>query len=309
MKILFKGEWVEAGSKADEDGAFKRKESDFRNNICPDGKFKPEKDRYAIYVSYACPWACRTLMMRKLKGLEDIISLYVVNPLMLENGWTFEDYPGVIKDDVINAKYMYELYLKDDPNFTGDVTVPVLYDKKLNKIVNNESSEIIRIFNSSFNGYGANDEDFYPEELRDEIDKINDIVYDNINNGVYKAGFATSQEVYESEVKNIFKTLDYLEKHLEDKDYLVGNRLTEADVRLFTSLIRFDPVYFGNFKCNLRQLKDYKNLWNYTKRIYNLEGMAETVNFDHIKNHYYRSHPDINPNGIVPLGPDEDLSL
>ena len=309
MKILFKGEWVEAGSKADEDGAFKRKETDFRDSISPDGKFKPEKDRYAIYVSYACPWACRTLMMRKLKGLEDIISLYVVNPLMLENGWTFEDYPGVIKDDVINAKYMYELYLKDDPNFTGDVTVPVLYDKKLNKIVNNESSEIIRIFNSSFNGYGANDKDFYPEELRDEIDKINDIVYENVNNGVYKAGFATSQEVYEKEVKNIFKTLDYLEKHLEGKDYLVGNRLTEADIRLFTSLIRFDPVYFGNFKCNLRQLKDYKNLWNYTKRIYNLEGMAETVNFDHIKNHYYRSHPDINPNGIVPLGPDEDLSL
>lgn len=247
--------------------------------------------------------------MRKLKGLEDHISLSIVHPLMLENGWTFEDGPGVIKDTLFNSDYLYQVYLKADPTYSGRVTVPVLWDKKTNTIVSNESAEIMRMFNTAFNDITGNYDDYYPEHLQAEIDTMNDFIYPNINNGVYKAGFSTNQKVYEKEVKNLFAALDKLEEHLADKNYLVGNQLTEADIRLFTTLVRFDPVYFGHFKCNIKALVDYPNLWDYTKRIYNHSGIAETVDFDHIKQHYYGSHKTINPTGIVPVGPDLDWTL
>lgn len=247
--------------------------------------------------------------MRKLKGLEEHISLSIVHPLMLENGWTFADGPGVIKDSLFNSDYLYQIYLKADPHYSGRVTVPVLWDKKTHTIVSNESAEIMRMFNTAFNDITGNDDDYHPEHLQAEIDAMNDFVYPNINNGVYKAGFSTNQNVYEKEVKNLFVALNKLEEHLADQDYLVGNQLTEADIRLFTTLVRFDPVYFGHFKCNIKALVDYPNLWNYTKRIYNHAGIAETVNFDHIKQHYYGSHKTINPTGIVPVGPDLDWTL
>ena len=247
--------------------------------------------------------------MRSLKGLSDIISVSAVHPLMAENGWTFEDGPGVVKDPIHNAKYMHEIYTHVEPEYSGRVTVPVLYDKKTDKIVNNESSEIMRMFNSAFEGLESNDYDFAPEELLDEIDEMNDFVYDTINNGVYKSGFATEQDVYEEEVTKLFDALDKLEAHLETNEYLVGGKITEADWRLFTTLVRFDPVYHGHFKCNLRQLMDYKNLWRYTRELYNWPGVKETVNFDHIKEHYYMSHDTINPNKIVPKGPKIDWSL
>lgn len=247
--------------------------------------------------------------MRKLKGLEDHISLSIVHPLMLENGWTFADGPGVIKDSLFNSDYLYQVYLKADPHYSGRVTVPVLWDKKTNTIVSNESAEIMRMFNTAFNDITGNQDDYYPADLQAEIDAMNDFVYPNINNGVYKAGFSTNQNVYDKEVKNLFAALDKLEEHLADKDYLVGNQLTEADIRLFTTLVRFDPVYFGHFKCNIKALVDYPNLWDYTKRIYNHSGIAETVDFDHIKQHYYGSHKNINPTGIVPVGPDLDWTL
>lgn len=309
MGQLVNGKWQIENVLADKDGSFKRKESSFRNFIKKGTKFQPEKNRYLLYVSLACPWASRALIMRKLKGLDDIISIAIVSPIMGQNGWSFDDYKGATKDPLINAKYLKDIYIKADNNYTGKVTVPLLYDLKENTIVNNESSDIMRMFNSSFNEIGGNKKDFYPQSLREKIDEINEIIYENVNNGVYKAGFAIKQEVYEEEVKKLFKTLDFLENKLENKKFLFGDIFTESDIRLFVSLIRFDPVYFGNFKCNIRQLKDYKNLWEYTKRIYNMEGVKETVNFDHIKNHYYRSHPSINPNGIVPLGPLEDLNL
>lgn len=246
-------------------------------------------------------------MMRKLKGLEGIIDLAIVSPLMGEDGWTFEDYPGASKDPIFDARYLREIYTQADPNYTGKVTVPVLFDKKEKTIVNNESEEILRMLNTAFNDLTGNKLDFYPQELREDIDRINQEVYHNVNNGVYKAGFATKQEIYEEEVRKLFKTLDWLEDLLEDKDYLLGDRFTEADIRLFVSLVRFDPVYYGHFKCNLKQIRDYPNLWAYTKRIYALPGIKETVNMDHIKSHYYWSHPSINPTRIVPLGPLEDL--
>ncbi|HEM5315489.1 TPA: glutathione S-transferase family protein [Streptococcus suis] len=318
MGLLQDGKWVDQWYDTKSTGGkFVRTVTQFRNWITPDGQagptgeggFKAESGRYHLYISLACPWASRTLIMRKLKGLEDHISLSVVHPLMLENGWTFEDGPGVIKDNLFNSDYLYQVYLKADPHYSGRVTVPVLWDKETNTIVSNESAEIMRMFNSAFNDITGNYDDYYPANLQAEIDAMNDFVYPNINNGVYKAGFSTSQAVYEKEVKNLFATLDKLEEHLADKDYLVGNQLTEADIRLFTTLVRFDPVYFGHFKCNIRALVDYPNLWDYTKRIYNHSGIAETVDFDHIKQHYYGSHKTINPTGIVPIGPDLDWTL
>ncbi|MCZ0717396.1 glutathione S-transferase family protein [Aerococcus kribbianus] len=318
MGLLVDGNWQDKWYDTKSTGGrFVRKESQFRNWITKDGQagpsgeagFKAEKGRYHLYISLACPWASRVLMVRALKGLEDMISLSIVHPHMLENGWTFADYPGVIKDPVIDADYLHQIYTHVDPHYTGRVTVPVLYDLEKDTIVNNESSDIIRMFNEAFDDLGAKDGNFYPEELQAEIDEINDYVYPNINNGVYKTGFATKQEVYEEEVNNVFTALDKLEERLEDKDYLVGNQFTEADIRLFTTLIRFDKVYFGHFKCNIRQLVDYPNLWEYTRRIYNMDGVKETVNFDHIQQHYYYSHDTINPNGIVPVGPELDLSL
>lgn len=307
-------EWYDTKSTG---GRFIRTDSQFRHWVTADGSagptgeagFKAEKGRYHLYLSYACPWAHRTLIMRKLKGLEDFISVSFVSPYMLEKGWTFENYPGVIGDPIHHAKYLYEVYLAADSNYSGRVTVPVLWDKQTETIVNNESSEIMRMLNSAFDEIGAKPGNYSPEEWLEEIDKMNKLVYDNVNNGVYEAGFATKQSVYEEEVTRLFETLDKLELHLEDRTYLVGNQLTEADIRLWTTLIRFDPVYFGHFKCNIRPLVDYPNLWYFTRMIYNLEGIAETVNMDHIQHHYYGSHPTINPNGIVPVGPELDYSL
>ena len=307
-------EWYDTKSTG---GRFIRTDSQFRHWVTTDGSagptgeagFKAEKGRYHLYLSYACPWAHRTLIMRKLKELEDFISVSFVNPYMLEKGWTFEDYPGVIGDPIHHAKYLYEVYLAADSNYSGRVTVPVLWDKQTETIVNNESSEIMRMLNSAFDEIGAKPGNYSPEEWLEEINKMNKLVYDNVNNGVYKAGFATEQSVYEEEVTRLFETLDKLELHLEDRTYLVGDQLTEADIRLWTTLIRFDPVYFGHFKCNIRPLVDYPNLWYFTRMIYNLEGIAETVNMDHIQHHYYGSHPTINPNGIVPVGPELDYSL
>lgn len=318
MGKLVEGRWVDQWYDTKSTGGrFVRQNSQFRDWVTADGRPGPngengypaEVGRYHLYVSLACPWAHRTLIMRALKGLEDMVSVSVVNPLMREHGWTFEEGEGVIPDPILNADYLYQIYNHADPKFTGRVTVPVLYDKKRDTIVNNESSEIMRMLNTAFDDLGAQAGDYYPEDLRDEIDEVNDFVYDTINNGVYKAGFATEQSVYEEEVKKLFSALDRLEDHLEHRDYLVGNQLTEADIRLFTTLIRFDPVYYGHFKCNVRQIRDYSNLWTLTKRIYHLPGVAETVDFEHIQNHYYRSHDSINPNRIVPYGPKMDLTL
>lgn len=310
MGLLVDGVWHDEWyNTEDNDGKFIREDAQFRDWISKDGKFQPEAGRYHLYVCLACPWTSRCLMMRKLKGLEEIISLSVVNPVMLEHGWTFEDGPGVIADPIIDADYMHEIYTHVDPTYSGRVTVPVLYDKKTDTIVNNESSDIIRMMNTAFDEIGATPGDYYPANLRDEIDDINDYVYDHVNNGVYKAGFATEQQVYEKEAQNVDDALAKLNDRLEHQDYLVGDQLTEADIRLFTTLIRFEHVYFGHFKCNLHHLTEYPHLWEYTKRIYNYENLADTVNFDHIQTHYYKSHTMINPNQIIPAGPDLDLSV
>ncbi|MDY4510951.1 glutathione S-transferase family protein [Streptococcus hyovaginalis] len=318
MGLLVDGVWQDKWYDTKSTGGkFVRSQSQFRNWITKDGiagpsgkeGFKAESGRYHLYISLACPWASRTLMMRKLKDLEDHISLSVVNPYMLENGWTFEEYDGVIPDPLFESQYLYQLYLQADPNYSGRVTVPVLWDKKTQTIVSNESADIIRMFNTAFNDITGNTDDYYPESLQEAIDDINAIVYDNVNNGVYKTGFATEQSVYEKELNSLFAELNRLEELLASQEWLVGNQMTEADIRLFTTLVRFDAVYYGHFKCNLKRLVDYPNLWNYTKRIYNLPGIPETVNFDHIKTHYYGSHKTINPNGIIPLGPEIDWSL
>lgn len=318
MGLLVDGVWHDKWYDTDSTGGrFVRKDSQFRNWVTPDGEpgptgeggFPAEPGRYHLYVSLACPWASRTLIMRALKGLEDMISVSVVNYHMGENGWTFQEGDGVIPDPLFDADYLHEVYTHADPEYSGRVTVPVLYDKKRDTIVSNESSEIMRMFNSAFDEIGAKPGDYYPEDLRDEIDRVNDIVYDTINNGVYKTGFATEQSVYEEEVANVFETLDKIEAHLENHDYLVGDALTEADWRLFVTLVRFDSVYVGHFKCNLRTLTSYPNLWLYTRKLYNYPGIKETVNFEHIKGHYYTSHDTINPNRIVPAGPNLDWSL
>ena len=317
MGLLVDGKWTDKWyDTSSTGGAFKRQESAFRHWVTSDGSpgpsgeggFEAEAGRYHLYVSLACPWAHRTLIFRKLKGLEDKISLSVVDPLMLEEGWTLRDAgeDGATVPDFVNRKTrLYEIYLLADPNYTGRATVPVLWDKKRNTIVSNESAEIIRMLNSSFDGIeGVNAElDLYPEELRGEIDAINASVYERVNNGVYKAGFATEQQVYQREVMALFEELDRLEDILSRRPYLAGARITEADWRLFTTLVRFDVVYHGHFKCNLRRIVDYPNLWNYLRELYQVPGVSETVNFGHIKRHYYGSHKTINPNGIVPAGP------
>lgn len=315
MGLLVDGQWVDQWYDTKKTGGrFVRTQTQFRNWITADGSagptgqagFKAEAGRYHLYVSLACPWASRTLMIRTLKGLEDMISISVVHPLMLEHGWTFEEGEGVIGDPIFKARYLHEIYTAVKPDYTGRVTVPVLFDKKTKTIVNNESSEIIRMLNTAFDGLGAKPGNYVPDQWLEEIDTVNDFVYHRINNGVYKAGFATKQEVYEEEVTALFAALDQMEERLAGQDYLVGNRLTEADIRLFTTLVRFDAVYFGHFKCNLKPLTAYPNLWAYTKRIYQLPGMAQTVNFDHIKRHYYGSHKTINPTGVIPMGPTLD---
>jgi putative glutathione S-transferase len=268
-----------------------------------EGGFKAEAGRYHLYVSLACPWAHRTLILRKLKGLESLIDVSVVSWLMLENGWTFDKAQGSTGDKLDGFEFMHQRYTADTADYTGRVTVPVLWDKKLNRIVSNESAEIIRMFNSAFNGLTGNTLDFYPEALRPTIDALNERIYPAVNNGVYRAGFATSQHAYESAFDDVFAELDHLEQHLGDHRYLAGEYLTEADVRLFTTLIRFDAVYYSHFKCNVRRIADYPNLSNWLREMYQWPGVAETVDFEHIKGHYYASHRTINPTGIVPKGP------
>lgn len=316
MGLLVDGKWHDQWyDTSSTGGRFVRSDSQFRNWITPDGSpgptgsggFQAEAGRYHLYVSLACPWAHRALILRALKGLQNMISVSVVNPYMAENGWTFMPDPGVVADPVGQAQFLYQVYRRAQADYSGRVTVPVLWDLQCNTIVSNESSEIIRMLNSAFDGIGAQPGDYAPADLLPAIDAINSKVYDAVNNGVYKAGFATSQEVYEQEVSKLFACLDELEELLGRQRYLAGEQITEADWRLFTTLIRFDPVYHGHFKCNLKQLADYKNLWSYTRELYQWPGVAATVNFDHIKQHYYRSHQTINPNGVVPLGPVLDL--
>jgi len=293
-------------------GEFIRSESGFRNWITKDGSAGPtgvsgfiaESGRYHLYVSHACPWAHRTMIFRVLKGLQDVISVSVVHPLMPEQSWVFDQYPGSTEDHINHAHYLYENYQKADPDFDGLVTVPVLWDKKQQTIVNNESSEIIRMLNSAFNTFAHNDVDFYPQALRSQIDEINLLIYNNVNNGVYRAGFAKNQNAYNKAYDRLFNTLDELEKRLSKQRYLVGDQITEADWRLFTTLVRFDAVYYNHFKTNKRRLIDYPNLWGHTRELYQIPGISETVNMDHIKYHYFASHRSINPTGIVPKGPD-----
>lgn len=313
MGLLVEGRWQDQWYDTEKSGGrFERSQSAFRNWVTADGApgpggeggFKAEPGRYHLYVSLACPWAHRTLIFRRLKGLESMISLSVVHWLMAENGWTFADGEGVIPDPIGHARYLHEVYTTADPHYNGRVTVPVLWDKQRGTIVSNESAEIIRMLNAAFDGVGAKEGDFYPAELREEIDALNERIYDSVNNGVYKAGFATTQEAYEEAVAPLFETLDWLEERLGSRRYLTGERLTEADWRLFTTLIRFDPVYVGHFKCNIRRIADYQRLSAYLRALYKVEGVAGTVNFDHIKRHYYQSHRNINPTGIVPVGPD-----
>ncbi|MEM6667847.1 MAG: glutathione S-transferase family protein [Pseudomonadota bacterium] len=317
MGMLVDGQWTQQGYGTEKTkGRFIRWDSPFRNWVTPDGAagpsgeggFKAEAGRYHLYVSYACPWAHRTIIFRKLKGLEDIISVSAVHWLMRDHGWTFEDGEGVIPDGVNNAEYMHQIYTTAKPDFSGRVTVPVLWDKQRKTIVSNESSEIIRMLNSAFDDIGATPGDYYPSELQGEIDAVNERVYHAVNNGVYKSGFATSQDAYEEAVTPLFETLDWLEERLTSQRYLMGSRLTEADWRLFTTLVRFDPVYVGHFKCNLRRIADYPALSGYLRDLYQHGGVAETVNMDHIKRHYYESHLMINPTGIVPVGGVEDLT-
>jgi len=296
-------------------GKFVRQESSFRHWVTADGSpgptgeggFPAAPDRYHLYVSYACPWAHRTLIFRALKGLEQVITVSVVHPLMPAESWVFGDYPGATPDQVHGFRKLHQLYDQCEPGFDGLVTVPVLYDKQRRTIVNNESSEIIRMLNHAFDRWGDGDVDFYPETLRGEIDAVNGVVYDQVNNGVYRAGFATTQAAYEEAYDSLFTALDELEKRLSTRRYLVGERITEADWRLFTTLVRFDAVYYGHFKCNRRRLIDYPNLWAYTRELYQVPGVAQTVNMDHIKTHYYGSHRSINPTGIVPKGPELDF--
>jgi putative glutathione S-transferase len=310
MGLLVNGTWRDQWYDTKSTGGrFVRKEAQFRERVTADGSsgFKAESGRYHLYVSLACPWAHRTLIYRALKGLDDHISLSVVNPLMLENGWTFDDAPGVIPDPVNGVRYLHEVYTAAQPDYSGRVTVPILWDKKTGTIVNNESSEIIRMFDREFNDVGASGPDFFPPDLQADIDEINGFVYDTINNGVYRAGFATTQSAYDEAVRSLFGALDQIELILSSFRYLVGDTLTEADWRLFTTLVRFDPVYVGHFKCNLRRIVDFPNLWSFTRELYQIPGVADTVNMDHIKKHYYASHPTVNPSGVIPAGPQIDF--
>jgi putative glutathione S-transferase len=316
MGLLQNGKWVDQWYDTKSTGGrFERKAAQFRNWITKDGTagstgsggFIAEPGRYHLYVSLACPWAHRTMIFRALKGLESMISVSVVHWYMVDHGWTFDAADGVIPDSVNDARLLHEIYTKADSDFSGRVTVPIIWDKKNKTIVSNESSEIIRMFNSAFDNVGADVGDYYPKELRQEIDSLNDRIYSTLNNGVYRCGFATTQEAYDEVVIPLFDTLDWLEDILSSKTYLTGNQITEADWRLFTTLIRFDPVYVGHFKCNIRRIIDYPNLSNYVRDLYQQPGIADTVNMEHIKNHYYASHETINPSRVVPKGPDIDF--
>ena len=292
-------------------GEFKRQEDAFRDWVKRDGStaYKPERDRYHLYVSLACPWAHRIIILRKLKGLEDVIGMTVVDPVRDERGWAFRDGPGHSHDPVNGFEFLSEAYHATDPTFDGRVTVPVLWDKQTKRIVSNSDDDLLRMLNSEFSDFAANNYDFYPDDLREEIDRLNDIIYKRVNNGVYMAGFATRQRPYEFAAKKLFETLDELDARLASQRYLLGSRMTESDWRLFPTLIRFDAVYHGHFKCNLRRIVDYPNLWPYLRDLYQHEQVAETVNFDHIKRHYYVTHGHINPTRIVPIGPALDLDV
>lgn len=317
MGLLVDGQWQDKWYDTEASGGrFVREDAGFRNWVTADGSagptgvggFKAEANRYHLYVSLACPWAHRTTIYRKLKGLEDMISLSVVHPFMGDKGWTFAEGAGVIADPIVNASYLYEVYVAAKPNYTGRVTVPILWDKKTNTIVSNESSEIIRMLNSAFDEVGATDVNFLPKALLAEIDTINEFVYSAVNNGVYKAGFATTEAAYKEAVVMLFDALDTLEVRLADQRYLLGDTITEADWRLFTTLVRFDAVYVGHFKCNIRRIVDYPNLWGYLRDLYQVPGIAETVSIEHIKAHYYTSHTNINPTRIIPVGPLLDFN-
>jgi putative glutathione S-transferase len=321
MGIMIDGAWHADGTFPTTKGHFVRAQSGFRNWVTRtgepgpsgDGGFKAEPGRYHLYIALACPWAHRTLIFRQLKRLEGAISLSIVDPFMGENGWAFIAPDGSITagstiDEINHAKYLYEVYAKARSDYSGRVTVPVLWDKEKRTIVNNESAEIIRMLNSAFDEWGDASIDFYPEALRLEIDRINPVVYENVNNGVYRSGFATTQAAYEEGFDALFRTFNELEARLSRQRYLAGDRITEADWRLFTTLVRFDAVYYVHFKCNLRHISDYPNLWNYTRELYQVPGVADTVNLTHIKRHYYMSHASINPTRIVPKGPAIDFS-
>lgn len=317
MGLLVDGQWQDKWYDTEASGGrFVREDAGFRNWVTADGSagptgvggFKAEANRYHLYVSLACPWAHRTTIYRKLKGLEDMISLSVVHPFMGDKGWTFAEGAGVIADPIVNASYLYEVYVAAKPDYTGRVTVPILWDKKTNTIVSNESSEIIRMLNSAFDEAGATDVNFLPKALLAEIDTINEFVYSAVNNGVYKAGFATTEAAYKEAVVMLFDALDTLEVRLANQRYLLGDTITEADWRLFTTLVRFDAVYVGHFKCNIRRIVDYPNLWGYLRDLYQVPGIAETVNIEHIKAHYYTSHANINPTRIILVGPLLDFN-
>ena len=317
MGMLQDGKWVDQWYDTKKsDGRFVRSAPQFRNWITKDGApgpsgeggFAAEPGRYHLYVSFACPWAHRTLIFRALKGLENHITVSVVDWYMAENGWTFETRDGIGGDSENGKSFLHQIYTLANADYSGRVTVPILWDKHQKTIVSNESSEIIRMLNSEFDDVGAIPGDYYPEPFRAEIDQLNERIYGSINNGVYKAGFATSQQAYEEAVQPLFENLDWLEEHLKHRRYLAGENLTEADWRLFTTLVRFDPVYFGHFKCNLRRLSDYPNLWNYVRELYQYPNIAATVNLEHIKNHYYASHETVNPARIIPVGWGADLN-
>lgn len=313
MGLLVDGEWRDQWHDTKSSGGkFVRADAKFRNWVTADGAagpsgksgFEAETGRYHLYVSYSCPWAHRTLIYRALKGLDDVVGMSMVHWLNGENGWTFDaDEDGIVSDKLYNSDFLYRLYLKADPTFSGRVTIPILWDRERETIVSNESSEIIRMLNSAFNGIGANSEDFYPESKRDEINQLNEVIYNTVNNGVYRAGFAATQEAYEEAVFPLFQTFDMLEDRLNNSRFLVGSTPSEADWRLFPTLSRFDPIYVGHFKCNLARVVDYPNLWAYTRDLYQWPGISGTINQNHAKLHYYQSQKRVNSNGIVPVGP------
>ncbi|WP_318450198.1 glutathione S-transferase family protein [Photobacterium leiognathi] len=316
MGLLVDGKWhTDWYDTKSTGGKFERKASSFRNWITKDGSagimgeagFKAESNRYHLYVSLACPWAHRAIIYRQLKGLDSMIPMSVVNAYMGENGWNFEAGDGVVADPIFNAQFLHQIYTQADPDYTGRVTVPVLWDKHKQTIVSNESADIIRMLNSAFDDVGAVKVDFYPQTLRQQIDELNDFVYANINNGVYRAGFATTQEAYDEAVIALFDALEVIEQRLSTQRYLLGGHITEADWRLFTTLVRFDAVYVGHFKCNLKRIVDFPHLWGYVRDLYQVDGIAQTVDIDYIKAHYYCSHEMINPTRIIPKGPKLDF--
>ncbi|MGH0030740.1 MAG: glutathione S-transferase family protein [Myxococcota bacterium] len=309
MGLLVDGKWADRWyDTKGSGGRFERPDSAFRGRVRADGStdHPPAAGRYHLYVSLACPWAHRTLIARRLKKLEGAISVAVVDPLMGEQGWVFGDSPGATPDPILGARHLHEVYVKADPHYTGRVTVPVLWDLQRETIVNNESSEILRMLGREFDAFGDASLDLYPEPHREEIDAVNAFVYPNVNNGVYRCGFATTQDAYQEAFDQLFDALDVLDARLADRRYLVGGRLTEADVRLYTTLVRFDPVYVGHFKCNRRRIADYPHLSGYLRDLYQTPGFGDTTDLVHIKRHYYESHRMINPTGVVPAGPALD---